>query len=308
MSAPRTTIARGQQRRVKARSHGALTHGPLTHSPLTRYRALATLVLLILTATLLSACRTVPETGRSQLLLVSTAEETQLGLSAFDQIKANTPISHDAAARARVERVGRRIAAVAPLPNAHWEFVLFDKPKEANAFCLPGGKVGVYSGLLPIAGDDAGLATVIAHEVGHAVARHGAERMSEGLLVNLGGMVLQQAMKTQPGETQALAMQAYGIGSQVGVMLPHSREQELEADYLGLLYMARAGYDPRAALAFWERFRDYNRKNGQQVPEFLSTHPLDDRRIAQIRQMLPRAEAEYRKALQQPGQLLPPNR
>ena len=254
-------------------------------------RACATFLTL---SALLAACATVPETGRSQLLLVSPSEEMQLGLTEFEKLKKDTPISHDAAANATVQRVGQRIAAVAPLPNAQWEFVVFDKPDVPNAFCLPGGKVGIFSGILPITRDEAGLATVIGHEVAHAVARHGAERMSEGLLIQLGGTALAVAMQTQSDVTRGLAQQAYGIGATVGVALPHSREQELEADHLGLIYMARAGYDPREALDFWKRFAAYNNKRGGKPIEFLSTHPLDDRRIAEIEKLLPQAETEYR--------------
>lgn len=245
---------------------------------------------------LLGACATVPETGRSQILLVSPAQETQLGFEEFEKLKKSAPVSKDAAANARLQRVGQRIAAVAPLPNARWEFVLFDKPNEPNAFCLPGGKVGVYSGILPITQDDAGLATVIGHEVAHAVARHGAERMSEGMLIQLGGQLLEQATLGRSEASRAILHQAYGIGSAVGVALPHSRGQELEADRLGVLYMARAGFDPRESLAFWKRFAEYKNKNGggKQV-EFLSTHPLDDQRIRQIEGLLPQAQMEYRK-------------
>jgi metalloendopeptidase OMA1, mitochondrial len=253
-----------------------------------------TLPLAAALSALLSACGHVPETGRSQLLLVSPGEETQLGLTEFEKLKKSTPISRDAATSAMIERVGRHIAAVAPLPNAHWEFVLFDKPDVPNAFCLPGGKVGIFSGILPIMKDEAGMATVIGHEVAHAVARHGAERMSEGLLIQLGGVVLATALQTKSEATQVLTHQAYGIGSTVGVALPHSRGQELEADHLGLLYMARAGYNPREAVDFWKRFAAYNDKKGGKPPEFLSTHPLDDRRIGQIEGLLPKAEQEYR--------------
>ena len=244
----------------------------------------------------LGACATVPETGRSQILLVSPAQETQLGFEEFEKLKKTVPVSKDSAANARLQRVGQRIAAVAPLPNARWEFVLFDKPNEPNAFCLPGGKVGVYSGILPITQDDAGLATVIGHEVAHAVARHGAERMSEGMLIQLGGQLLEQATLGRSEASRAVLQQAYGIGSAVGVALPHSRGQELEADRLGVLYMARAGYEPREALAFWKRFAEYKNKNGggKQI-EFLSTHPLDDQRIRQIEGLLPQAQMEYRK-------------
>lgn len=260
------------------------------------------LILAGLTAALLLAgCSTVPETGRSQLLLVSPAEETQLGLQEFEKLKKTVPISQDPTANALLQRVGQRIAAVASLPNARWEFVLFDKADVPNAFCLPGGKVGIYSGILPITQDEAGLATVIGHEVAHAVARHGAERMSEGMLIQLGGKLLEQASAGRSQASQAALQQAYGIGSTLTVALPHSRGQELEADRLGLLYMARAGFDPRAALAFWKRFADYKNKHGggKQVA-FLSTHPLDEQRIAQIEGLLPQAEMEYRKPDRKP--------
>lgn len=246
--------------------------------------------------TLLASCATVPETGRSQLLLVSPAQESQLGFQEFEKLKKTVPISGDPAANAQLQRVGQRIAAVASLQNARWEFVLFDKPDVPNAFCLPGGKVGIYSGILPITKDDAGLATVIGHEVAHAVARHGAERMSEGLLIQLGGQLLEQATLGRSEASRVVLQQAYGIGSALGVALPHSRGQELEADRLGLLYMARAGYPPREALAFWQRFAEYKEKHGggKQI-EFMSTHPLDAQRIRQIEGLLPQAEMEYRK-------------
>ncbi len=188
-----------------------------------------------------------------------------------------------------------RIAAVAPLPNAQWEFVLFEDQDTPNAFCLPGGKVGLFTGILPITQNEAGLATVIGHEVAHAVARHGAERISEGLLLELGGQVLDAALKTTPDKTRSVILGAYGIGGELVVTLPHSRNQELEADHLGLLYMARAGYDPREALSFWKRFGAYSKQAGQQLG-FLSTHPLDDRRIAKLEVLMPQALQEYAKA------------
>ncbi len=219
-----------------------------------------------------------------------------MGLQTFQEVKRTQPISNDAAAAATVETVGRRIARVAPLPNARWELVLFED-KQPNAFALPGGKVGINTGILPITRDEAGLATVIGHEVAHAMARHGAERVSQGLLVQIGGTALSSALGAETGVTRDLAMQAYGVGTQLGVMLPYSRVQELEADELGLLYMARAGYDPQQAIAFWKRFAAYNAEHGDASAEFLSTHPLDARRIAQLEAMMPRAMAEYQRAL-----------
>lgn len=241
-----------------------------------------------LVATLAGSCATVPETGRSQLLIVSPSQEIQLGFQEFEKLKKSTPISKDAAANAQLQRVGRRIAAVAPLPNAQWEFVLFDKP-EPNAFCLPGGKVGVFSGLLSITKDDAGLATVVGHEVAHAVARHGAERMSQDALFQI---LEELALGRSSPASRQVIQQAYGLG----FALPHSRQQELEADRLGVLYMARAGYPPREALGFWRRFAEYkNRHGGGRQIEFLSTHPLDENRIRQIEGLIPQAEMEYRK-------------
>lgn len=252
-------------------------------------------LLAVLTAAVLAGCATVPETGRSQLNLVSADEEMKLGMSEFQSAKQKTPISRDAAATAMVQRAGKRIAAVANLPGAQWEFVLFES-KEANAWCLPGGKVAVYTGLLPIAKDEAGLATVIGHEVAHATAHHGAERMSQAMVAQAGGSVAGALTSGKSAATQALVGQAYGVFSQVGVLLPYSRKQESEADYIGLLYMARAGYDPAAAIAFWERFAEYNRQHGgSQGLSFLRTHPLDEQRIRELKAQLPRARAEYKK-------------
>ena len=242
---------------------------------------------------LIVSCAVVPETGRKQLLLVSQAEEMQLGLTEFDKLKKSTPISRDPNLNTLVQRVGQRVAAVAPLAGAKWEFVVFDDPKTPNAFCLPGGKVGVYTGILSITKTETGMATVIGHEVAHAVARHGGERISEALLIQMGGQLLDEAMKSNTEQTRGIVHAAYGVGSTLGVALPHSRKQELEADHLGLLYMARAGYDPREAVEFWKRFSVYSQQHGGKSIEFLSTHPVDSTRIAQIEQLLPQAVAEY---------------
>jgi metalloendopeptidase OMA1, mitochondrial len=242
----------------------------------------------------LSGCDTVPVTGRSQLNIMSTGQEMQLGLTSFNQLKKETPISKDPAANALVQKVGHRIAAVASkdMPGAQWEFVVFES-KEANAFCLPGGKVGVYTGILPITKDEAGLATVIGHEVAHAVARHGGERMTEATLLQTGGAILGASISNSDPRMQAAASAAYGFTSQVGVALPHSRAQESEADHIGLIYMARAGYDPRAAVAFWQRFADFEKQQGGSTPVFLRTHPTDAKRIQQLSVWMPEALAQY---------------
>ncbi|HEY1173283.1 MAG TPA: M48 family metallopeptidase [Verrucomicrobiae bacterium] len=237
-------------------------------------------------------CTTVPETGRRQFNFMNSQEEMKLGFTEFEKMKTETPISKDPKINEMVTRVGKRIAAVANLPDAQWEFVVFDSP-EANAFCLPGGKVGVYTGILPITKDEGGLATVIGHEVAHAVARHGGERISRAMATQMVG----QAVGTATAESkysQAIQV-AYGLGSQVAVELPHSRSQESEADRIGLIYMARAGYDPEAAVAFWQRFGEYNAKAGSSTPKFLRTHPTDETRVKQLKEWMPEAKAQYKK-------------
>jgi predicted Zn-dependent protease len=249
----------------------------------------------------LASCSTAPVTGRHQLSLVSSSDEMQLGLSSFEQLKTNTPINHDPTINAMVQRVGKRIAEVAgkDMPNAQWEFVVFES-KEANAFCLPGGKVGVYTGLLPITKTDAGLATVIGHETGHAVAHHGAERMSEATVIQKGQALLGTAVSGQQELTQNAALLAYGGLAKVGRELPHSRDQESEADHIGIVYMARAGYDPKEAVEFWQRFHEFNKQQGDSqtsfFSKFLRTHPLDEVRIQQLQKWLPEAQTEFSKS------------
>jgi predicted Zn-dependent protease len=252
-------------------------------------------------AMFMAGCTTVPVTGRHELNLISSDQEIQLGLSSFDQMKKETPIDRNPADNEQVQRVGKRIASVAgkDMPNAQWEFVVFDSP-EANAFCLPGGKVGVYRGILAITQNDAGLATVIGHEVGHAVAHHGASRMSQALVTQGVGEAAGAALgSTQYAQYQNVFMGLYGAGTTLAVELPYSRAQESEADHIGLVYMARAGYDPREAVAFWKRFSDYNSKQGGQtsfLSKFLSTHPVDSQRIADLEKWLPEAQAEYARS------------
>jgi metalloendopeptidase OMA1, mitochondrial len=247
----------------------------------------------------LTACTTVPVTGRRELNFVSSDQEMQLGLSSFDQLKKETPINHDPAINALVQKVGQRIAAVAgkDMPNAQWEFVVFES-KEANAFCLPGGKVGVYTGILPITKTDGGLATVLGHEIGHAVAHHGASRMSQAMITEgLGQAAGSYISTTKYSQYQNLFMGLYGVGSKLGVELPYSREQESEADHIGLIYMARAGYDPKETVAFWQRFSEYNQQQGGSGGlALLRTHPVDSVRIQQLQKWLPEAQSAFTPA------------
>jgi predicted Zn-dependent protease len=237
---------------------------------------------------LLAACTPVPYTGRSQLILVSEQEELGLGARAYQQVLQKEKVSTDTEAAVLVERVGRRVAAVADRPDYTWQFKLVES-ESANAFCLPGGKVAVYTGILPYTQNEAGLAAVIAHEVAHALARHGAERLSRARLVELGELGV--AAATGVGsQTMQLVNLAYGLG----VEMPFSRSQELEADRIGLILMAKAGYDPREALSFWRRMAA--KGEGKRLPQFLSTHPYDEVRVEQLEVWLPEALDYYRQA------------
>ncbi len=236
----------------------------------------------------LVACQTVPVTGRKQLILLSEAEENRLGITAFEQVLKQEKVSQDPQLNALVQRVGRRIAAVAERSDYDWEFRVIDKDI-ANAFALPGGKVAVYTGILKYTQTEAGLAVVMGHEVAHALARHGGERMSRSLIAQLGLTAVQIGLSTRdPVILQGISL-AYGIG----VELPFSRAQESEADHIGLILMAKAGYDPREAPAFWERME--GGKKGQGPPEFLSTHPSGTTRIAQLKQWMPEALQYYQR-------------
>ena len=226
------------------------------------------------------SCSVVPLTGRKQLNLLPESEMIAMGFSNYSDFMKENPPSADKINAAAVKEVGGKIAASVTryfadnnlsdrLEGYKWEFNLV-KDSSANAWCMPGGKVVVYTGILPLTVDKNGLAVVMSHEIAHAVARHGNERMSQEMLTQLGGMALSEAVKEKPQETQTIFMSAYGIGANVGVLLPYSRSHELEADKLGLIFMAMAGYDPQTAIPFWERMAA---KGGAKPPEFLSTHP-----------------------------------
>ena len=239
-------------------------------------------------AALLAGCAAAPYTRRSQLILISPEEENKLGARAFQQVLGKSHLDARAQVNGAVEAVGQRLARVAERPDYKWRFVAIDDPKQQNAFCLPGGKVAVYTGIFPLAESTNGLAVVLGHEIAHALARHGAERMSQGLVAQAGGSLLGAWLGGGPGPNTILA--AYGLGAQLGVLLPYSRTQESEADHIGLLLMARAGYDPRGALAFWQRME---RAAGGAPPEFLSTHPSHGTREQQIQAWLPEAMRYY---------------
>jgi predicted Zn-dependent protease len=251
------------------------------------------------------SCTTVPLTGRKQLSLVPESEMMALSLTEYGKFLKANKVSTDKAKTEMVKRVGLRISKAveaymaqqglsANLNGYQWEFNLVESP-EVNAWCMPGGKVVVYTGLLPISQNDAGLAVVLGHEIAHAVARHGSERMSDQMLVQLGSTTLSAALAEKPAETQQLAMAAFGVGSQYGVMLPFSRKHEYEADYMGLIFMSMAGYDPNQSIIFWQRMAQ---KGGSKTPEFLSTHPVDENRIAKLKEKLPEAMSYYNKAIQ----------
>jgi predicted Zn-dependent protease len=258
---------------------------------------------LFLLAATFVACSKNPITGRSQAHLVSESELQSMATQQYQQfLSENRVVSASADRDAEmVRRVGQRVANAVTkyfnekgqgntLAGYHWEFNLVQN-QEANAWCMPGGKVVVYTGLLPITQNEAALAMVLGHEISHAVLQHGNERMSQGLIQQLGGVALSVAVSSQPAETQNLFLNAYGVGSQVGVLLPFSRKQELEADHYGMIFGAMAGYNPREAVALWQRMEKAS--NGQAPPEFLSTHPAAGNRISQLEKYMPEALKYY---------------
>lgn len=260
-------------------------------------RAVVSMISLLL----LSACSTVPVTGRSHLNLIPGSSMLSMSAQQYGTFLKENKLSQNQQQTAMVKRVGSRIQGAveryfasaglqAQLKNYNWEFNLVDD-KQVNAWCMPGGKVVVYTGIMPIARDDTGLAVVMGHEIAHAIAEHGNERMSQGMIAQLGGTALATALATRPEETKQLWMSVYGVGTQYGALLPYGRMQESEADHLGLVFMTIAGYDPNAAVSFWERMAAG--KGGQAPPEFLSTHPSDTTRIQQLKKLIPQVSAQY---------------
>ncbi len=241
---------------------------------------------MLVIAAVLAGCETAPVTGRNQLILVPEQEAQQMGLQAYRQILENSTISHREDYNRRVETVGRRIAAVSGKPDLAWEITVIED-ETPNAFALPGGKVGVHTGLFKVAENDDQLAAVMAHEVAHAIARHGSERMSQQVLVE-GGL---QGLGAATGNAGFVQMAA--AAATLGIILPYSRSQEAEADHIGLIYMARAGYDPRAAIKLWKNF---DALGGDRPPEFVSTHPSPGSRIERLERVMPEAMEIYEQS------------
>ncbi|MBS1574763.1 MAG: M48 family metallopeptidase [Bacteroidetes bacterium] len=261
------------------------------------------LISLVVASFILASCTKNAVTGRSQLKLLPEAEVQSMALQEYQTFLSQNKVvgattNKDAE---MVRRVGQRISAVvekyyadkglsSSLEGYKWEYNLVDS-KEVNAWCMPGGKIVVYTGLLPVTQNEAALAVVMGHEVSHAIFQHGNSRMSEGLVQQLGGVALSVALANKPAATQELFQTAYGVGSQVGVMLPFSRKDETEADEWGIIWAAMAGYNPQEAIPLWQRMAS---AGGQKPPEFLSTHPSDERRIADLQAHMPEALKYYK--------------
>lgn len=265
-------------------------------------RLVFSFIIILSSLTLFITCSTVPLTGRSQLNMIPDNEMQAMSYQQYDQFLNENPVSNDRSNTKMVKKVGTRIQHAVEkymdnnnlsdhLNGYNWEFNLVDD-KQVNAWCMPGGKVVVYTGILPITKNEAGLAVVLGHEIAHAIAEHGNERMSQQLMQQVGAVGLMVAMKDEPAQTQALWLSVYGVGTQVGVMLPYSRTHESEADHMGLIFMAMAGYDPHEAPDFWKRMSA--NKKGEAPPELFSTHPSDETRIANLNKWIPEAMKYYK--------------
>ncbi len=258
------------------------------------------IIAFVIAVVMMVGCTTVPITGRRQLSLVSEAEMQSMSYEAYDQFLKEHKLSNNAQATAMVKRVGKRIQGAVEqymaannmsneLQGFRWEFNLV-ADDQVNAFAMAGGKTVVYEGILPIAQNETGLAVVMGHEIAHAIAKHGSERMSQALMQQFGGQTLSALAGAQPGTAANLIMSVYGVGSQLG-MLKYGRTQESEADRLGLIFMAMAGYDPQQSIPFWQRMEA---KGGQTPPEFLSTHPSAGTRQADLKRHMPEAMKYYK--------------
>ncbi|MBS1681651.1 MAG: M48 family metallopeptidase [Bacteroidetes bacterium] len=257
---------------------------------------------LLIVLLLAQACATVPVTGRKQLDLVSSSEINTMSASQYQGVITKGPLSKNAEQTEMIKRVGKRIQGAvekymaskgwsSQLEGFNWEFNLIDD-KQVNAWCMPGGKVAFYTAILPICKDENGIAVVMGHEVAHAIANHGRERMSQGLIEQFGMTALSTVIGQNPTAAKQIFMQAVGAGSNLG-MLKFSRQHESEADHIGLIFMAMAGYDPNLSIEFWKRMITMN--TGQKPPEYLSDHPSDETRIKDLQGWMPEALGYYSK-------------
>ncbi len=260
---------------------------------------------------LFTACSTVPIIGRKQFSFFPESDILAMSNQQYSEFLKSHEIESGTPNDAMIQRVGQRLSAAVMtflkenkledrVKDFNWEFKLV-KSNEVNAWCMPGGKIVFYTGILPVCKDEAGIATVMSHEIAHAVARHGNERMSQQIAVQLGGLALDVALSKKPDETRQIFNQAYGVGAVVGFLLPYSRKHETEADKLGLIYLAMADYDPNIAVPFWERMKEMG---GAAPPEFLSTHPSSDSRIKAIKAYIPNAMKYARKTHQKQHQVV----
>ena len=247
-------------------------------------------------ALILAGCGSVALTGRKQLLLVSDQEVFEAGLTQYNEYIASSQLSSDARSSAMVKNVGQKLAAAteqylrasgleSELSNFAWEFNLV-KDSQINAFCMPGGKIVVYEGLLTVAQNESELAVVIGHEIAHAVAKHSNERMSQQIMAQYGAAILSQALSQKSAAVQTVATSVFGLGAQVGLMLPYSRKHEYEADYMGIVFMDLAGYDSESSIEFWTKMS----AGGSSSSDLLSTHPSDTKRIAELQRRIPEAK------------------
>jgi len=259
------------------------------------------LLILMSSMVLVQSCTKVPITGRRQTNLLPETDLMAMALTDYNQVLSESKVVSSGASAQSVQRIGERIAkAVTTYMNANgyasrvanynWQFNVIDDPT-VNAWCMPGGKVAVYTGILPVAKDEDGLAVIMGHEISHAIARHGNERMSQGIILQMGGVALDVATATKPEETRQLFELAYGVGTNVGIMLPYSRKHESEADRMGLIFMAMAGYNPQAAPQFWERM---DKIGGSRPPALLSTHPTNEKRISDLKKNMAEALRYYK--------------
>jgi len=264
------------------------------------------IVVFTLLVSMIYACARVPMTGRRQLKLLPESDLVAMSLTQYSSFLDSSEVINGGANHSMVMNAGNKISKVVDsyfkgtkyendISQYKWEFNLVNE-NVVNAWCMPGGKVVFYQGIMPVCANEEGVAVVMGHEIAHAIARHGNERMSQGVAAQLGGVALSVALMDKPQETQQLFQMAYGVGTQVGVMLPFSRLHESEADHMGLMFMAMAGYNPEEAPKFWDRM---NAMGGSRPPQFLSTHPNPEKRAADLKAIMPKAKEHYNKTLKQ---------